>query len=334
MRAERLKGGEPLYKRQYLSPRPPPKISLRHDLNWTRGNDDLGSTVEHRPVGKLVQQSLGETLHFGSSKPTQSPKPIEDRSEKPVAQEIVGTLQEELSSSDRPGKPATEEEQHVRNHDGSWKPDGEEKQHTVQENCHLKSRDKADKFDLATDDGNIDFNISGIPDEAVKRSENFNILQLIRRITSHPQQETVQDDFERQQTFNAFSNESKVAIMDAGNIEISEIVNVEPKWQCKVCLNHCSTGVIYCVCGRLMTKDSAENRKYISSTLDSSSIPRFYIRKDRPRGHRYGKAPGCKEYHTANQLAKKCRKREYDSIHDRYIRDKAFRKGNDRPRTN
>ena len=75
-----------------------------------------------------------------------------------------------------------------------------------------------------------------------------------------------------------------------------------------------------------MTTDSAENRKYISSTLDSFSIPSFYIRKDRPRGHRYGKAPGCKEYHTANQLAKKCRKREYVSIHDRYIRDKTFRK--------
>ena len=89
-------------KRQYLSPRPPPKISLRHDLNWTKGNNELGSTVEHRPVGKLVQQSLGETLQSGSSKPTQSPKPIEDRPGKPVTQEIVGKLQEELSSSDRP----------------------------------------------------------------------------------------------------------------------------------------------------------------------------------------------------------------------------------------
>ena len=141
-------------------------------------------TVEHRPVGKLVQQSLGETVKFGSSKPTQSPKPIEDRSWKPVAQEIVSVLQEELSSSDRPEKPATEEEQHVRNHDKSGKPDGEEKQHTVQEDCHLKNRDKVDKFDLAKDDANVDFNISGIPEEAVKRSENFNILQLIRRITS------------------------------------------------------------------------------------------------------------------------------------------------------
>ena len=57
--AERLKSGEKLYERQYLSPRPPPKISLRHDLNWSKGKDQ-GSTVEHRPVGKLVQQSLGE----------------------------------------------------------------------------------------------------------------------------------------------------------------------------------------------------------------------------------------------------------------------------------
>ena len=100
-----------------------------------------------------------------------------------------------------------------------------------------KSRDKSDKFDLATDDGNIDFNISGIPDEAVKRSQNFNILQLIRRITSHPQKQAVQNDLDKEQSFNAFSDESKRAIMEAGNIEISEIVNVEPKWQCKSCVS-------------------------------------------------------------------------------------------------
>ena len=327
VRAERLKGGEPLFQRHFLSPRPPPKISSRNDLNWTRGNDDLGSTVEHRPVGKLVQQSLGETVQFGSSKPTQSPKTNGDRSGKPVAQEIVvGVLQEEPSSSDRPERPVSREEQHVQNHDSSGKPEREEAQHTVQENYHLKSRDTVDKFDLATDDTNIDCSVSGIPEEAVKRSKNFNILQLIRRIIRHPQKPAVQNDLDQKQSFNAFSAESKKAIKESGNIEISEIVNTEPKWQCKSCLNHCNPGVIYCVCGRLMTTDSAENRKYISSTLDSFSIANFYIRKDRPRGHRYGKAPGCKEYHTAHQLAKKCRKHKYESIYDWFIRDKAFRK--------
>ena len=93
VRAERLRNGEKLYERQYLSPRPPPKISLKHDLNWSKGKDQ-GSTVEHRPVEKRVQQSLGETLQPGSSKATQFPKPIEDRSGRPVAQEIVGKSQE------------------------------------------------------------------------------------------------------------------------------------------------------------------------------------------------------------------------------------------------
>ena len=69
----RLKTGEVLYEKPYLSPRPPLKISLRHDHDWTRGNDELGSTVEQQPVGKLVQQSFGEVQHVKFSKnPNQS----------------------------------------------------------------------------------------------------------------------------------------------------------------------------------------------------------------------------------------------------------------------
>ena len=101
---------------------------------------------------------------------------------------------------------------------------------------------------------------------------------------------------------------------------------MEPKLQCKACFKHWSAGLVYCTCGHLMTDDSAENKKYISSVLDLFSIPNFYIRKGRPHGHRYRKAPGCKEYHTANQLQRKFRKKKYDSIHDRFIRDKTFRK--------
>ena len=89
---------------------------------------------------------------------------------------------------------------------------------------------------------------------------------------------------------------------------------------------HWSTGIVYCTCGHLVKDDTAENKKYISSVLDLFSIPNFYIRKGRPHGHRHGKALGCKEYHTANQLQRKCRKKKYDNIHDRFIRDKTFRK--------
>ena len=95
--------------------------SLEHDHNRTRGNDQLGSTVEQQPVGKLVQQSFGEAPRVKRSKPTQSiPNPICDRSGIPEDTERVFVekgktsrsqeiddkrLQKELGSSDRSGKP-------------------------------------------------------------------------------------------------------------------------------------------------------------------------------------------------------------------------------------
>ena len=327
VKAERLKGGEKLYERQYSSPRPPPKIILRDDLDWAKGNNKLGFTVEHRPVGKLVQQSLGETVHLDSPKPTQSPKINRDSTGQPVAQDVVvvGALQEEPSSSDSTGQPVATEGQHVQTHDSSGQPESEETQHIVQRQENREHRETVDQFNLATNDAHIDFSVSGIPEETVKRSETMSILNLIRKITRHPQQEAVQNDLDKKQSFNAFSDESKKAIKESGNIEISEIVNTEPKLQCKFCLNHCNPGIIYCVSGHLMVEDSGEHRKYMLSALNSFTIGNFYVRKDRPRGYRYGKAPGCKEYYTAHQLAKKCRKKGFDSIYDRYIRDKLFR---------
>ena len=242
-----------------------------------------------------------------------------------MTQEIVGKLQGELSSSDRAGQPAKEEEKRVlKSHDRTGQP-VEGRLHKVQEDGHLKNRDDADKFNLAMDDENIDFNISGVPDAMVKRSQSISVHDLIQKIESHPQKEAIQNDLEQHRPFNPFSKKSKDAFMAAGNTELCEIINVEPKLQCKACLKHWSAGIVYCTCGHLMTDDSAENKKYISAVLDLFSIPNFYIRKGRPHGHRYGKAPGCKEYHTANQLARKCRKKKYDSIRDRFIRDKTFR---------
>ena len=55
------------------------------------------------------------------------------------------------------------------------------------------------------------------------------------------------------------------------------------------------------------------------------SIPDYYIKKGIPHGHRYGKKPGDREYFSANQLKKKCKKKFFQGIHDRFIRDETFR---------
>ena len=185
-----------------------------------------------------------------------------------MTQEIVGKSHGELSSSDRAGQPAKEEEKRVlKSHDRTGQP-VEGRLHKVQEDGYLKNRDDADKFNFAMDDENIDFNISGVPDAMVKRSQSISVHDLIQKIESHPQKEAIQNDLEKHRAFNPFSKKSKDAIMAAGNTELCEIINVEPKLQCKACLKHWSAGIVYCTCGHLMTNDTTENEKYISAVLD------------------------------------------------------------------
>ena len=82
----RMETGEVIYEKVFMSPRPPPKISLKHD--WKR---ELGSKDARRPDGQVVQ-------HFRSSQSNQpTPNPDHDRTVQPVVgtdrtgQRVVGT---------------------------------------------------------------------------------------------------------------------------------------------------------------------------------------------------------------------------------------------------
>ena len=112
-------------------------------------------------------------------------------------------------------------------------------------------------------------------------------------------------------------------IHEVGNIELRELLETEPKTQCKVCLSYWDIGV-YRTCGHFLRKRREENQKFVQYTMDLLSIPDYVIKKRRPHGHRYGKKPGDKEYYIANQL-KKCKKKDFQGIHDRFIRVEQFR---------
>ena len=73
--------------------------------------------------------------------------------------------------------------------------------------------------------------------------------------------------------------------------------DVEPKSQCRACLTHWSTGIVYCTRGHLMKDDTTENKKYISSVLGLFCVPGFCVGKGRPHGLGCGKKAGCKESH-------------------------------------
>ena len=116
---------------------------------------------------------------------------------------------------------------------------------------------------------------------------------------------------------------TKQMIQDVGNVELFELFETDPKTQCKACLPYWSEGIVYCTCGHLLT-DTVTNRSLIVYTLDLS-IPENVIKKGRLHGHRYGKAPENKEYYLTHHLKKRCIKREFTGIHDRFLRDHIFR---------
>ena len=336
----RLKTGEVLHEKVYMSPRSPPKISLRHDHDWTRGHDQLGSTVEQQPVGKIVRQLQGELQHATFSQLTQPiPKPICDRSGKPDSTEDVFVVKGETSrsheidekgfhgelcSSDRSGKPdnLSENTRVEQTHDGSGQPDerNSSSAHTVEEQfAPEENRDIAlfntdNEFIRAINEEDIDFNIPGLPHSAVKQSHGASIRDLIQKIKNHPHRHALQRDLQQRQQFNPFSKESKDMIRDVGNIELWEHRIVESKAQCKVCLSYWDVGIVYCTCGHFLRNGTEENKKFVKYTLDLLSIPNYYIKKGRPHGHRYGKKPGDHEHFPANSLKKKCKKMKFECI--------------------
>ena len=310
----RLKTGEVLHEKSYMSPRPPPKISLRHDHDWTRGNDELGFTVEQQPVGKLVRQSRGEVQHATFFQLTQpKPKPICDRSGQPDSTEDVFVVKGEMSSSheidekglheklcasDRSGQPEitpsviearnlSENTRVEQTRDGSGQPDerNSSSAHTVKEQfAPEENRDVAlfntdNEFNRAINEENIDFNIPGLPHSAVKQSHGVNVQNLIQKIENHPHRHALQSDLQQHRQFNPFSKESQDMIKAAGNIELCELLDMEPKAQCKICLSYWDVGIVYCTCGHFLRDGSDENKKFVKHTIDLFSMPGYYIRK-------------------------------------------------------
>ena len=338
----RLKTGEVLYEKSYMSPRPPPKISVRHDHDWTRGKVQLGSTVDQQPEGKVVRQSRGEVQRAAFSQLIQPiPKPICDRSGQPEDMQDVFVVKGETSrsheidktvstkklcASDRSGQleitPSVNEARNLsentrveQTHDGSGQPDEcnsssahtVKEQHALDEHREIASFNTNNEFNRAINEEDIDFNIPGVPHSTVKQLHGASVRDLIQKIENLPNRHSFQRD-QKSQSFSPFSQKSKEMIHEVGNIELCEPLDMEPKAQCKVCLSYRDAGIVYCTSGHFLRNGTEENKKIVQYTMDLLSIPNYYIKKGRHHGHRYGKKPGDHEYFVANSLKKKCKK--------------------------
>ena len=101
---------------------------------------------------------------------------------------------------------------------------------------------------------------------------------------------------------------------------------MEPKSQCRACLTYWDVGIVYCTCGHFLRDDTTKTRS-ISRPCWTSSLSRTST--SGRAGHTVtgtGRKKVAKNSHTAKQLQKRCRKKQNENIHDRFIRDTLFRK--------
>ena len=279
-----------------MSPRPPPKISLKYE--WKR---ELGS--EHAQQSEVGQLSWS----FQSNQPILNL--TRERTGRPVVTHDV------INVSDSPPKLFAHESETFNVGDET---------HYERTVRPVIDHDVSHES-IMVKEADMDFRIPGLPHSVVKHAQSTRVREVIQKIENHPDRHALQQDLRQNQSFNPFSPESKQMIQDVGNIELCELFETEPKTHCFACLSYWNIGIVYCTCGHFFQKETAVHRKFVKFTMDLLQLPEYVIKKWRPHGHRKGEKPWNKEYYLGNQLKKKCKKRQFQGIHDRFLQDQEFR---------
>ena len=233
-----------------MSPRPPPKISLRHD--WTQ---ELGSKGDRQPEGKVVKQPEGEVARQAKFfQPTQPiPSPNCDRSGLPGITQDVISVQTCSSKDSSLNVGQTHDRSGRLGKDTVAVPDDPEVYYEAEtlntDNETIRERIQED----------LDFKIPGPPHSIVKQAHSSSVREMIQKIENHPNRHALQRDVRQSHSFYPFSQESKQMIHEVGNIELCGLLDTEPKTQCKECLSCWDVGIVYRTCGHFTRKGREEN---------------------------------------------------------------------------
>ena len=102
-------------------------------------------------------------------------------------------------------------------------------QHAPDEHREIASFNTNNEFNRAIKEEDIDFNIPGVPHFTVKQLHGASVRDLSQKIENHPHRRTLQSDLQQHRQFNPFSKESRDVIKAAGNTELCELLDIEPK---------------------------------------------------------------------------------------------------------
>ena len=114
-------------------------------------------------------------------------------------------------------------------------------------------------------------------------------------------------------------------IRDMGNVELFELFETIPKVQCLECFLYWNQEIVCCTCGHLLKESESSQHFLTNGDWMLSQPPHFVIKKGRPRGARHGRTEAQKELFVAHNARKRCIKKNFEGIHDRFQRDPVYR---------
>ena len=230
---------ENIYQKVYVSPRPPPTISYKHNWTCNLDSDVARSSKDIQRIELKPKTRLSSTV-------------------RPVTKWSEETLERTKFDRDTLNQ---EKHDNVTDSTSTARPVCG---HEFTERCVLTpehvERDQTSTGRPVTvdqkEEHNIDFRVPRLSHSVVKEAEHLRVQELVRKIENHPHREALQADLQQNNVYIPFSKNSKEVIREFGNVELFELCETKPKVQCSHCLLYWNQGIVYCI----MVLDTARPR--------------------------------------------------------------------------
>ena len=216
---------------------------------------------------------------------------VQDERKNVRSQEIsVNSLHQKLGSSDRSGRlgitqdviivqACSSEDSRSLNVEQTHDRSGRLGKDTVAVQDDLEVYHEAETLNINDEtireriEADMDFKIPGLPHSIVKHAQSASVRELVQKIENHPNRHALQRDLRQSQSFNPFSPESKQMIHEVGNIEMCDLLETEPKTQCKVCLSCWTLASSTARAGTSCVKEQRKIRNSSSTRWTSFQFP-------------------------------------------------------------
>ena len=302
--------GEIIFEKVFASTRPPPKISFKDKWRKELGSEIAGGREDSQQTQPKTKNPIVRTVRL-----VKSEQPSGSLSQE-IDKDVLFGCESTNVRTERPVNSCVPVS--VERLDKDKDADNNVDADHVRTGRPAKSEQSFGLF-TQREEIDIDFRVSGLPHAVVKQSENFCVREIVKKIESHPHREALPADLQQNNVYNPSSDDPTAMIREMDNVELFELCETIPKVQCSECLLYWKQGVFYCTSGHLLV-ESESSPKFHQWRLDAHSIPHYVIKKGRPRGTRHGKTEAQKEHFVAHNAEKRCFKKNFDGIHDRFQR--------------